>query len=191
MLKVYSSQIKKWSQTWQDEIEDVDWGDDDPSHLVSDENLGDYLVDEVEKPQQTPEMPVSPTIPTIPTIPEGRDEIPTIDENLTPDAVKEIIYDDVNRLLDDAMKSNQPDEFPETIGFDYTNRHGAYAGWRTVEPHYIFHAYTTGNMILVTWDRDINDIRAFIIGNIHPNGVRYVGEIFSPKPEIMRGIISN
>ena len=95
---------------------------------------------------------------------------------------------EVLKIKSDAYAKR--DKLPEAIGFDYTNRHGAYAGWRIVEPHYTFYAYTTGNLVLVTWDRDVQDIRAFIVGNIHPNGVRYEGETFSPKPEIMRGISS-
>ena len=76
----------------------------------------------------------------------------------------------------------------QVITFDYTNRFGQYAGTRTVEPHYTFIAKTTGNEVLVTHDRGQNDIRAFIVGNIHPYGVRYEGLTFEPKGEIMRGI---
>jgi len=189
MLQVFSEKLQKWSQTWQHDIKDVDWGDDDPGHFVNDNNLEDYLVDDVEEPtEETEETPAStsPKAPTTPTTPGYMDELPTTNEYLTPDAVREVVYQDIEELLSDAMSS----EPHETIGFDYTNRHGTYAGWRIVEPHYTFLAYTTGNNILVIWDRDVRDIRAFIIGNIHPNGVRYEGEKFAPKMEIMKGISS-
>lgn len=185
MLKIYSSHIRRWSQTWRDEIEDVDWFGENDDHLVGDDNLKDYLVDDIEEPTKE-EHPQQEQFTDEPTRPDYMDEIPTTNEYLTPDAIKEIIYKDPDSLLEDAMKS----EPPEVIGFDYTNRHGAYAGWRTVEPHYVFYAYTTGNMVLVTWDRDVQDIRAFIVGNIHPNGVRYEGEKFAPRSEIMKGISS-
>ena len=184
MFQVYSSIFSKWSQTWQDEVGDIDWGEDETEHLVDDDNLQDYLVDEIEPEEISPEAPQSLPPTAEPVVPEHVQEIPTINEYLTPDAVREVVYANVDDLLDDSMMAAPP----EVVGFDYTNRHGAYAGWRTVEPHYIFHAYTTGNMVLVTWDRDVQDIRAFIVGNIHPNGVRYEGENFTPRSEIMRGI---
>jgi uncharacterized membrane protein (UPF0127 family) len=37
---------------------------------------------------------------------------------------------------------------------------------REVEPHGVFHAKTTGNTVLVTWDRDMQGIRAFVIDRI-------------------------
>lgn len=187
MLRVVNSSLYKSSQSWRDEIEDVDWGDESPDKLVDENNLDDYLVDDVEEitePTQQPEPP-QPHIPEstpAPPVEDFRDEIPTINEILTPDATREVIYSTAEDMIADAISRQ------EAIGFDYVNRHGAYAGWRTVEPHYTFHAYTTGNMILVTWDRDVNDIRAFIIGNIQPNGVRYEDEMFDPKNEIMIGI---
>lgn len=186
MLRIVNANLIKSSQTWQEEIEDVDWGDEDTDRLVDETNLDDYLVDNVEENPELPQEPPQP--PHRPEIPEGappedyRSEIPTINEILTPDATREIIYPAADELISDAISRR------EVIGFDYVNRHGAYAGWRTVEPHYTFYAYTTGNMILVTWDRDVNDIRAFIIGNIQPNGVRYEDEIFDPKTQIMVGI---
>ncbi len=189
MFKVTSANLRKYAQSWMDEIQDVDWGDDDvEDRLVNENNLPEFLVDEVEEseelsPEPTPSpRPELPEQETEPTVPDYRDEIPTLNEILTPNAEREIIYPTADGLIDSAIERN------EVIGFDYINRHGAYAGWRTVEPHYTFHAYTTGNMILVTWDRDINDIRAFIIGNIQPNGVRYEGETFDARSQIMIGV---
>jgi len=187
MFKVTSANFRKQSQTWMDEIEDVDWGDDTPEdRLVNENNLPEFLVDEVEEAE--PEVPPTPTptptpeSPLEPAEPDYREELPTLNEILTPNAEREVIYPAANDLIEDAIDRN------EVIGFDYINRHGAYAGWRTVEPHYTFYAYTTGNMILVSWDRDVNDIRAFIIGNIQPNGVRYEGEVFNAKSQIMVGV---
>jgi len=184
MLRIVNASVKKLSQSWQEDIEDVDWGDDTPSKLVDETNLDNYLTDDVEEAPELPEKPGinTPEIPAEPPVDDYRSEIPTINENLIPNATREIIYPIADDMISDAIARR------EVIGFDYINRHGAYAGWRTVEPHYTFHAYTTGNMILVTWDRDVDDIRAFIIGNIQPNGVRYEDEIFYPKGQIMVGV---
>ena len=94
MLQVFSSSIKKWSQTWRDEVEDVDWGDESPERLIDDTNLGDYLVDDIEEPEQEPTevTPQTPeTYPETPTEPDYVGEIPTINEFLTPDATKEVV----------------------------------------------------------------------------------------------------
>jgi len=186
MLRIVNSSVNKQSQSWRDDIEDVDWGDDPgmdvPGKLVDENNMDDYLVDnEPDRSEVEPRQP-APKSPEEPTGDDYRSEIPTINEILTPDATREIIYPTPDDMISDAIARR------EAIGFDYINRHGAYAGWRTVEPHYTFYAYTTGNMILVTWDRDVNDIRAFIIGNIQPNGVRYEDELFDPKGQIMVGV---
>lgn len=37
---------------------------------------------------------------------------------------------------------------------------------RIIEPHYMFRARTTGNDIVVTWDRSVREIRAYIVNNI-------------------------
>jgi hypothetical protein len=185
MLKVCSSQLSKIAQDWMDEIRDVDWGDDEPDApgIVNEENLDDYLVDEIEDDTEQP-PPTPPGRHPVPTeVDEIREEIPTANELLgIPEGTKEIPYRSPQQLLYDAMDA------AEVVSFEYTNRHGNYAGLRTVEPHYAFVAQTTGNEVVVTLDRDVNDIRAFIIGNIHPGGVRYEGINFSPRAEIMRGV---
>lgn len=50
---------------------------------------------------------------------------------------------------------------------------------RDVEPHGMFTAKTTHNLITVTWDRDVNWYRAFITPNMQK--FQWVGEEFSPK----------
>ncbi len=191
MYKLTSKKITKVQQSWRDDVEDVDWFDDesnDRRHLVNDDNLNEYLADEVEQQQPVERLPDEAP-------PDYRDEIPTTDEVMTPDAIKEVLYQDPFSLVSDAMshKDEQGQSTPEVIGFDYINRHGFYAGHRIVEPHYTFLAYSTGNLVVVTFDRDVQDIRAFIVqskdgkGGIQPNGVRYEGEVFQPKSEIMVG----
>jgi len=193
MLKVISAHLIKLGQSFLDELEDVDWGDDDsepqstgrisphgPQGVINEENFEAYEPDFVEEPVK--EEP-SPVFDTEKEIPEYYHEIPSGNELLgIPPDTREIEYDSGQQLVYDGIDNN------EVITFDYTNRHGQYAGTRTVEPHYTFVASTTGNEVLVTFDRDQNDIRAFIVGNIHPYGVRYEDVKFEPRGEIMKGI---
>lgn len=191
MIKVIGKQLRKLSQSnWLDEIRDVDWGRDDidwPPGSVNDENFQDYLADDLEEPPQ-PQQPSESTLQNPNLEPSDQpetymDEIPRGSEALgVPEDTKEIEYTSSRQLIYDGIDNT------ELVSFDYTNRHGAYAGLRTVEPHYTFIARSTGNEILVTYDRDVDDIRAFIVGNIHPKGVRYDGVKFQPRPEIMTGV---
>ncbi len=194
MLKISSSHFKI-AQDWRDEIRDVDWIDGGPDHrpprptqnqgVVNEGNLNDYLVDDIEQSDEEPKIQKGRhPVPT--DVDEIRDEIPTSNESLgIPEGTPEIPYQSGQQLLYDAMDRS------EVVSFEYTNRHGNYAGRRVVEPHYAFPAPTTGNEVVVTLDRDTYEgpaIRAFIIGNIHPGGVRYEGVTFNPRGEIMRGV---
>lgn len=189
MLKIKSN-LKVSQFDWLDEARDVDWdGDNNDTSprkgIVNDDNLQNYLSDDVDVDNTLldttqPESPDNSNLEPVNFL----EEIPRGNENLgIPENSKEIEYSSPRRLVYDGIENM------EVISFEYTNRFGAYAGLRTVEPHYTFVAKTTGNEILVTFDRDINDIRAFIVGNIHPNGVRYDSVNFEPRPEIMVGVI--
>lgn len=190
MLKVTNAELHRFGQSFLDEMEDVDWGDPDPQRrtpYVSKEDsppmphgqqgiIGDDLFENFE-PGSAEEA--SEDIPA----PEAREEIPMGNEMLgIPEGTQEIEYNSGKDLVYDGIDEGH------VVSFDYTNRFGAYAGTRTVEPHYTFVATTTGNEVLVSFDRDQGDIRAFIVGNIHPYGVRYEGVQFEPRGEIMRGI---
>lgn len=187
MLRIVNADLSKLGQSFLDEVNDIDWGDEDrpqpggrisphgPQGVIDEGNFENYEPTTIEEP-------VEDQIPTEPPT-ELQREIPTGNELLgIPADTQEIEYDNAGRLVYDGIDSN------EVITFDYTNRHGQYAGTRTVEPHYTFVAQTTGNEVLVTFDRDQNDIRAFIVGNIHPFGVRYKDVKFEPRGEIMKGI---
>ena len=186
MLKVISAELHRFGQSFLDEIEDVDWGDDPRRRRVTkdeppvphgqQEVIGEDAFEQFE-PGTVEEALADEAVP------EARDEIPVGNQELgIPEGVHEIEYDDGKQLVYDGIDNG------EVVSFDYTNRFGMYAGTRTVEPHYTFVASTTGNEVLVTFDRDQGDIRAFIVGNIHPFGVRYEGVQFQPRGEIMRGI---
>lgn len=202
MLRIVTSELCKFGQSFLDEMQDIDWGDepdprqlpptgrispDNPPGVVNEENFEQYEPSQAEKEQYLQDLNPDQN-DTFEEPLDYQQEIPTQNELLgIPENTQEILYDNKNgmttdQLLDDGMQQN------EVISFDYTNRFGQYAGTRTVEPHYTFIAQTTGNEILVTFDRDQNDIRAFIVGNIHPFGVRYKDVKFQPRGEIMRSI---
>jgi len=172
----------KYAQTsFIDEIRDVDWDDGyGQPGVINDQNYEDFLADEREKEEAEnydPEVGLRPDYVPEQGIPNIRKVIYDANSGKTP---LDLVYDGID---------NQ-----EVIEFGYTTREGRDAGYRRVEPHYTFIAHTTGNEVLVTHDltpgidESKGRIRAFIVGNIHPSGVRYQGDIFEPRPEIMVGI---
>ena len=189
MLRVINAELYRFGQSFLDELEDVDWGDDeDPRRQYKDDpkphgQQGIIGEDAFEQFEPGTAEEASEEELGIEQAPEARDEIPMGNQALgIPEGTPEIEYDDGKQLVYDGIDAS------EVVSFDYTNRFGMYSGTRTVEPHYTFVASTTGNEVLVTFDRDQGDIRAFIVGNIHPYGVRYEGVQFQPHGEIMRGI---
>jgi hypothetical protein len=193
MLKVINASLYRLGQSFLDELDDVDWGDDPqqpqqsgrisphgPQGVIDEGNFESFEPTAIEEPVEDA-IPGAPAVPD--QTPDYQHEIPTQNELLgIPAETREIEYDNSQQLVYDGIDNN------EVISFDYTNRHGQYAGTRTVEPHYTFIATTTGNEVLVTFDRDQNDIRAFIVGNIHPYGVRYEDTLFQPTSSIKTAI---
>jgi hypothetical protein len=181
MLKITGANLIKQQQFRRNNIDENDEtiGQDGQQGAINETNYRDFLSDNLDDPKSG----YSPIPEENVGIPDYFDEIPTSNEELgVPEDTKEIVYADSIDLINDGIDNT------EIIGFGYTNRHGAYAGWRTVEPHYTFSARTTGNDVLVAFDLDVADIRAFIVGNVHPNGVRYENVKFDPRDEIMSGI---
>ena len=178
MLRVTNSKLQKQSQGFFDELRDVDWGKDKqtsedpldpriephgPQGVIDEGNYEDFEPSQIDAPIED-DLEFEDEF-------RGEEELPN-----------EIEYEGSQQLVYDGIDND------EVISFDYTNRHGMYAGTRTVEPHYTFVAYSTGNEVLVTHDLNKGEIRAFIVGNIHPFGVRYKDQKFIPRNEIMRGI---
>lgn len=179
MMRILSKNIKT-SQFREDFAGDDVFSDDPNDRYVNENNYADFLADDLDNEDQ--EINVNDDLR--PPVEDYQSEIPSANEILgIPADTPELVYDDPEQLITDSIANR------EIISFEYTNRHGNYSGLRTVEPHYSFIAMSTGNEILVSFDRDVDDIRAFIIGNIHSNGVRYKGIKFAPKAEIMRGIV--
>ncbi len=179
MFRVVSQNVVKLGQSFLDELDDVDDGHGDQG-VINEENYEDFLADEREKEEAArydPSIGLRPDYVPEPDVSSINQVHYHNEEGKTP---TDLIYEGIDNS--------------EIIEFRYTTRHGVDAGYRRVEPHYTFVASTTGNEVLVTYDvtpgidESKGRIRAFIIGNIHPDGVRYEGEVFEPRSEIMRGI---
>jgi hypothetical protein len=209
MLKIVTSKLHRWSESFFDEMADADWGGpapdignigrispgpDKPTNriephgpqgVINEDNYIDYEPSYVDKNPES-QMPVRDS--------DYSPEMQMEDEEVgIPRGTKTVPYDGSEDPFSGQSQNQQKQVYDgidnnEVISFDYTTRHGRYAGRRIVEPHYTFPARTTGNEVLVTFDRTKNDIRAFIVGNIHPNGVRYENVLFEPRGEIMKGI---
>ncbi len=187
MLKIIASKIFRFGQSFLDEV-DQDWrrGEPEappqphgPQGVINETNYEYYEPTKIDEPiEEHIRRPVEPAHEhadqnIFEDQPRPEEEIPQ-QEGIEYDVPLQLVYDGIDN--------------EEIISFDYTNRFGQYAGTRKVEPHYTFVAETTGNEVLVTFDHTKGDIRAFIVSNIHPYGVRYEGERFEPKDAIMRGI---
>ena len=187
MFRIISSNINKWSQTFLDEVKDSDYWDQKGVTVpgfVTDENLQDYLEDDIEEePEPEQKEPVPGDVPDLGE--SFLDEVPTgRSEYGIPDETIEISEDNAENLIYTAIDNG------EMIGFDYITRNGRYAGFRIVEPHYTYMSDTTGNEVLVSFDKTRNDIRAFIVAGDHiMKGVRYKNVQFTPRDAIMRGVL--
>ena len=106
-------------------------------------DLGKYLEDSFDEEEQVPEQ-VEPEAPPLeePTEPK---EFPTFSN----------VFDAVNW----AEQNNQ------AMRISYTTKHGRQIS-RDVEPHGQFHSDSTKHQILVTFDENIGDVRAYILANI-------------------------
>jgi len=205
MLKIINAELHRLGQHFLDEV----WGDEnDPrkrdTPYVSKEDASPTphgeqgVIDETNFEDYEPSEAESETGGFLDEIPD-REDMFEIEDHEPTDPTKgtnEIIYTGqppytMQKLVYDGIDN------AEVITFEYINRFNEYAGTRKVEPHYTFVAATTKNEVLVTWDLDKQGIRAFIVGNIHPYGVRYEGAQFQqddpeklglPREEIMTGV---
>lgn len=186
MLNVLSQLRRQAQGNFIDELrEGVDYGPEaEEEYGLPWEDFIEDNIDVEEEPTETPFPPEAPDLQPVdiegPRPDEAEtsgyqqgdvdffngEELPVIDS-----------YDDVNALIKDSVLKH-------VIKIDYTTRFGVFTPDRIVEPHRTFTA-GTGNQILLTYDRTVNDIRGFIIGNIKPGAVLYENA-FDVKPEIMR-----
>ena len=123
--------------------------------VIREEDLGQILEDDLELGEEAvPEgAPVTDVKPEVP--PEDRPQ-----------------FNNKHEALAWAEDNN------EVVEINYTTKGGTNL-IREVEPHGKFYAHTTHRNILVTFDRSINAIRAFIIKNV--NTLDFTGKRFQKK----------
>ncbi len=129
---------------------------EDIDQILEDTHDEGYMVPEVEEVPPVPEAPVPEApVPNVPITEEEFPEFPTT-------------YD--------AMQ--WADQNNESVRIWYKTKAGKDLE-REIEPHGQFLAKSTGNQILVVFDKTVGEIRAFILNNI----MYYVfsGEKFEPK----------
>tara|TARA_Y100000034_G_scaffold136138_1_gene211028 strand:- start:11970 stop:12539 length:570 start_codon:yes stop_codon:yes gene_type:complete len=120
-------------------------------------------------------------LPDIQEVPEATIETPPIEEPVpahdpeadVPEADKD--YPDFENSAEAIAWAEQNQEAVKI----YYQTKGGVTVEREVEPHGEFFAKTTGNQILVTFDRTAGDIRAFIVPNIMYH--MFMGDRFEPK----------
>lgn len=127
--------------------------------VISPDDIQDILVDEDKEvqPQQIVEQPSEMPAPVVPEkdlepLPPQTESVPQFDNVF--DAVEEF-----------AKPTSQNGFDGKAMRISYITKSGKSID-REVEPHGTFHADSTGNEILVTYDRTAGGIRAFIMQNI-------------------------
>lgn len=144
-----------------------------PSSLpvVSPGDIQSYLADAdfEEQPDQIVEQPSEMPDAEVPEL-----ELP---EEISDEAHPH--FDNVYDAVDEYAKPEFSNNFVgKTMRIQYTTKSG-HSISRDVEPHGTFHADSTGNEILVTYDRTVGDIRAFIMQNIQ--AFAFLSDKFEPK----------
>lgn len=185
MFCIVSSKIFKKSQApyrgdmydnFIDEIEDVEWEDDqeDPRGWtqLNEDNIDDYMADNEEPPlEEVHEEAQEDNFIDDPNQWEPLEDF-GLDENV------DYQYDDVMQLLTDAYNNR------ELISFGYTDRFGTFSNRSGVEVHGKYMP-GTGQELIVTFDNSVGDIRTFTIERIHPGGIRHSGRVFQDDPRLM------
>lgn len=126
---------------------------------VSDDNMSDYLADNLlEQDEIKTEVPIEEEY----VEPNLGDDFP-IEGN----TLKAIEYAIKNKKVIKITYSPQGKKYRrgKKLKREIGLPQGSFIN-RIIEPHYLFRARTTGNNIVVTWDRSVREIRAYIVDNI-------------------------
>lgn len=138
---------------------------------VSPDRVGDILVDQEfeDSPQQIVDQPSDLPEPTVPEV-----DLQPVDVT-EPSPEFENVFDAVDEYakptIDNMFKG-------QAMRIEYTTKSGISIA-RDIEPHGTFHADSTGNEILVTYDRTAGGIRAYIMQNIR--AFAFLSDEFEPK----------
>lgn len=139
--------------------------------VLTEENIGQYLEDALDEEEANKFDPQRLEQPRE----EAEENIPPVDVPEEPVRPTEDEYPEFTSTEDAIRWAENNDEVVKI----YYITDGGRDIIRNVEPHGEFHAKTTGNQILVTFDKNVGDIRAFIVGNIMHH--EFVGEKFNRK----------
>lgn len=136
--------------------------------VLTEENIGKYLEDSFDENEE--QSLIGDQIPQ-----DGSDEIEEEIQELEAIEPNEDEYPEFSSTTEAIKWAENNDE---SIRIYYITDKGRDLV-RDVEPHGEFYARTTGNKILVTFDKNVGDIRAFIVGNIMHH--QFIGEKFNRK----------
>lgn len=141
--------------------------------ILNPDNINQYIVDDIEDEyDQSTEV-------NIDNLEEPQIDIRKPDDLSPPDTLPDIQEpEDYPDFATDEEAIDWGSNHTEAMRITYVTKRGKQIQ-RDVEPHGQFLAKTTGNEILVTWDRTMGNIRAYIMDNIIYH--QFLGDNFEPK----------
>ena len=145
------------------QLSDYEWGpatDTQEQPIITPDNINEYMEDSFDDDVLSGEIEEMTL--------EGQPDVPVTDED----------YPDFPTTED---ASSWAERNGESFVIYYTTKKGRSLK-REVEPHGQFDARTTGNRILVTFDKTVGGIRAFIVNNIMY--YMFTGENFDRKFDV-------
>ena len=126
--------------------------------VIREEDLADILEDDIEIGEDV--------------VPEGAPVTQVVEETPEEEEIRRPEFTNFFDALEWAEDNN------DVVQINYTTVNGNNLT-REIEPHGSFYARTTHRTVLVTYDRTVGAIRAFIIRNI--NAIDFVGDKFRKK----------
>ena len=134
-------------KTSQSLVDDTDLEDNTslPLETVTPQNINSYLSDDQDTQEQ------------------NEFQEPLLQDPLPEEDVQFSGYGDTDKL-------NIAKELEFCVSLQYLTKKGIMVGTRIVEPYALYTA-DSGNLLLVCWDRTVNNIRSFVVGpSISENG---------------------
>ncbi len=106
------------------------------------------------------------------------DKIEPLDEEVVIEEIPGIPEEEIPEFANQYDALEWSEDNNEIVQINYTTKYGRNL-IREIEPHGSFYSSSTHRNILVSFDRTVNGIRAFIIRNI--NDLNFTGRKFSRK----------
>lgn len=130
------------------------------NEIISQQNLPEYTIEDIQFAEDTDEESFDPYM----EIEKGNKPEPS-----------SLNFPDFQNTVDAIVWA---DRNGQTVWIEYNTRSGRQIQ-RNIEPHGIFMAKGTGNLIVVAFDETVNDIRAFIVNKI--KDFQFLGRTFNKK----------